>query len=95
MSQLSIFRPSSAYDGPQILSFATFAARVKSNQLFDVATRAKLEYRNQCCPECRRATVEPIEMNDPILSRNGSVIPKSATLLGFCCNACGHRWARD
>jgi len=93
MSQLSIFAPTESYDGPRILSFATFAARVKSEQLFDVATRAKLEYANKKCPCCNRVTVEPIELNDPVLARNGSAVPKSASLVGFNCNACGHRWS--
>ncbi len=95
MSQLSVFRPGDApADVPRILSFARYAARIKANELFDVVSRAKLEHANQTCPRCGRVTVESVEKPDPILNRNGAVIPKSATLVGFFCNACGHGWGR-
>ena len=93
MSQLSIFRPSGVDDSPRILSFATFAARVKAQQIFDVATRAKLEHHNRVCPACGRVSVETVELSDPILNRNGSPIPRSATLAGFCCRSCGNHWS--
>lgn len=93
MSQLSVFRPSGVDDSPRILSFASFAARVKSQQIFDVVTRARLEHHNRVCPTCGRVAVKPVEMNDPVLNRNGAVIPRTATLAGFTCQCCGNTWA--
>jgi predicted RNA-binding Zn-ribbon protein involved in translation (DUF1610 family) len=93
MSQLSVFRPSGVDDSPRILSFALFAARVKSDHIFDVVTRAKLEHHNRVCPACGRVTVQPIELDDPLLNRNGAVIPRTATLAGFSCRTCGHSWS--
>lgn len=92
MSQLSVFRPCDVEGEPRILSFATFAARVRSRQVMDVITRAKLEHDNQCCPACGRATVEPIEVGNASLNRNGAVIPRTASIAGFNCNACGNSW---
>ncbi|MFV0446480.1 MAG: hypothetical protein ACK5Q5_23145 [Planctomycetaceae bacterium] len=93
MSQLSVFRPTDTDDSPRILSFATFAARIKTQQIFDVCTRAKLEHHNRVCPACGRVNVKPVEMNDPLFGRGGGVIPRSATLAGFNCDTCGHTWS--
>jgi predicted RNA-binding Zn-ribbon protein involved in translation (DUF1610 family) len=92
MSQLSVFRPCDVDGEPPTLSFATFAARIRSLQLYDVVSRARLEHHNQSCPACGRATVEPIETGRPLLNRNGAVVPRSARLAGFSCNACGNSW---
>jgi hypothetical protein len=92
MSQLSVFRPTDVDGEPRILSFATFSARVKTDQLFDVVTRAKLEHANRCCPACGRARVQSIELDDPLLNRNGAVVPRSASLAGFSCRGCGNTW---
>ncbi len=93
MSQLSVFRPTETDDSPRILSFAMFAARIKSQQIFDVCSRAKLEHENRICPACGRINVQPVEMNDPLFGRGGGVIPRSATLAGFNCHTCGHTWS--
>ncbi|MEZ6066323.1 MAG: hypothetical protein R3B90_11600 [Planctomycetaceae bacterium] len=46
MSQLSVFRPADVTDGgPRILSFATYAARIKANQLFDVVSEPSSRMR--------------------------------------------------
>jgi hypothetical protein len=92
MSQLSVFRPTDVDGEPRILSFATFATRVRTNQLFDVVSRAKLEHANQCCPACGRASVQTIERDDPLLNRNGAMIPRTASLAGFACRGCGNTW---
>lgn len=93
MSQLSVFRPAETDDAPRILSFASFAARVRADQIFDVATRAKLEHHNKICPACGRVNVRPIELDDPSLGRNGGAIPRTATLAGFCCRTCRYTWS--
>lgn len=93
MSQLSVFRPTDLDDSPRILSFATFAARVKTQHIFDVCTRAKLEHHNRVCPACGRIAVKTVELNDPLFGRGGGAIPKSATLAGFTCQTCSHTWS--
>lgn len=92
MSQLSVFRPTDAESEPNILSFAAFVTRVKSNDVFDVLTRARLEHQNHSCPACGRVTVDPIESGRPLLNRNGAAIPRTTQIAGFNCNACGHSW---
>jgi hypothetical protein len=93
MSQLSVFRPTDLDDAPRILSFAAFAARVRSQHIFDVCTRAKLEHHNRVCPACGRVAVKTVELSDPLLGRSGGAIPRSATLAGFSCQTCGHTWS--
>ncbi|MCA8998744.1 MAG: hypothetical protein KDA80_17220 [Planctomycetaceae bacterium] len=80
---------------PQIYSFAAFA-NVRSRKV-DIAPhqRAKLEHQNRCCPICRRATVEPVELRNGQIGRNGQMIPGTGTLVGFSCNGCGHEWPVD
>lgn len=56
------------------------------------AQKARKCYHNSTCPACRRITVEPIELNDAQISRNGAVRWGTATVVGFSCNACGHEW---
>lgn len=56
------------------------------------ALKARQCYHNSSCPACRRVTVEPIELNDAQISRNGAVRWGTATVVGFSCNACGHEW---
>jgi hypothetical protein len=93
MSQLSVFRPSDVTDGgPRILSFATYAARIKSDQLFDVVSRAKLTHDNCSCPDCGRATVETVKLGPALINHRGHRIPHSAPIGGFSCRACGHSW---
>ena len=51
--------------------------------------KARTTHANQSCPSCRRITVEPVELYDDAIARNGAVIHGSATLIGFHCSACG------
>lgn len=79
-------------EGPQILSFSDFAPRFSRPVCSQVQDRARIEFHNQSCPLCRRATVESIELRDGQIGRNGAMIPGTGTLVGFSCNACGHEW---
>ncbi|MFN0196818.1 MAG: hypothetical protein ACKVT0_08720 [Planctomycetaceae bacterium] len=54
--------------------------------------RAKVLHTNRVCPYCRRATVEPIELNDGVLNRQRLPIPGTATLVGFHCQECDAEW---
>ena len=94
MSQLSLYRPPAPVedDGGDVLSYAQFTARMRGRRMVDVVTRARLERANSQCPYCRRVTVEPIELHDALVNRNGAAIPGTATVVGFHCNACRHEW---
>lgn len=93
MSQLSVFAgPVEQYDEPQILSFIEFASRLRVFEFSRAETRARQLKENQSCPHCTRITVEPIELRDGQIGRNGAMIPGTGTLVGFSCNACGHEW---
>jgi hypothetical protein len=84
---------SEAFDEePQILSFSSFAPHFSRPVHSEVQDRARIEFHNRCCPLCRRATVESIELRDGLVGRNGAMIPGTGTLVGFSCNACGHEW---
>lgn len=96
MVNLSVYTGPVAADEPHILSFTELAPKVKRLRRFHAAhtsaVRARNELRNRVCPNCSRVTVEPVELHDGLLDKNGGFIPGSATLVGFSCNACGHEW---
>lgn len=79
-------------DDPQILSFAAFRDSRHSEPAITPPQRARAELRNRCCPICNRATVEPVELRNGRLGRNGRMVPGTGTLVGFSCQACGHEW---
>jgi hypothetical protein len=94
MSRLSICVPSDASgeEAPQLLPFATSSIPFPARRTNDALARARLERDNRCCPHCGRVTVEPIELDDGLVGRSGGVIPGTATVVGFSCNACRHQW---
>lgn len=93
MSQLTLFAgPELADDEPQIYSFRDFSQRLTAYQRHRVEDRARLVKQNQSCKSCRRITVEPIELRDGQIGRNGAAIAGTGTLVGFACRACGHEW---
>lgn len=84
---------------PVILQHPVVARRLASFELEECAcdrqtplARARLEHQNRCCPNCRRVTVHPVELDDGLLNRWGMTIPASATVVGFWCRSCGHEW---
>jgi hypothetical protein len=102
MSQLAQCSASvESVDGhPVVLQYPVVARRLASFEFDDHAAprqspvaRARLEHHNRCCRNCRRATVEPIELEDALLDRRGLTIPGTATVVGFYCRSCGHEWA--
>lgn len=92
MSQLSIFAGPDLINEPQIYSFKEFSTRLKTIDFRRAESRARLLKQNQCCPSCSRITVEPIELRDGDIGRNGARIPGTGTVVGFNCNGCGHEW---
>ena len=54
--------------------------------------RARLLHDNRSCPDCHRPLVEPIELQDALLTRNRLPIPGTATLVGFRCQHCRTEW---
>lgn len=96
MVKLSVYRPADVADEPRILPFNTTASRENVRRRIDpphrAASQGRLLLHNRVCPECSRITVEPVELLDGHLDRKGALIPGSATVVGFHCNACGHEW---
>ncbi|WP_437202576.1 hypothetical protein [Planctomicrobium sp. SH664] len=91
MSQLALLAEVEV-DEPRILSFSQFAAPRSRDIIPFHAERARIEHQNRSCAICNRVTVEPIELRNGVLGRNGKMIPGTGTLVGFSCNACGHEW---
>lgn len=55
--------------------------------------RARLIHENSACPECSRTNIEPLELQDAVIStKNRLPIPGTATIVGFHCNDCGTEW---
>lgn len=77
---------------PRILSFADHADSVPAQASVSVHNRARTEHRNRSCAICNRATVEPVELRNGRLGRNGRIVPGTGTLVGFSCRTCGHEW---
>lgn len=100
MTELKIFRPDladeAAPEQPEILPFDR-STRVISGRLsprrMRVLNRARLLFDNRTCAYCGKATVEPLELDDAMISRrNHKPIPGTATIVGFHCHSCGQEW---
>ena len=66
---------------------------VLSGRFMPAADRAKLIHRNSECPECHKHDIEPLELDDALMSsRSRLPIPGTATIIGFHCNDCGCEW---
>lgn len=79
-------------DEPEIYSFVEWVERLRSPALSSSALRARRLHSNQNCPDCRRADVLPLMLNDGRLDGAGRLVPGSATLVGFRCEQCCHEW---
>jgi hypothetical protein len=81
-------------DSPHILRFRSRReATVISGRYTPPADRARMIRDNCVCPECQRSDVEPLELEDGLVSqRNHQPIPGTATIVGFHCNDCGSEW---
>ncbi len=55
--------------------------------------RAKLIHNNSTCPGCEGHQIEPLELEDAMISPKSRLpIPGTATLVGFHCVDCGTEW---
>lgn len=102
MSQLAqCSAPVDSFDtAPTILQYPVVAQRLTSLTIESdtdarqtTVARARLEHQNKCCPNCRRVTVHPVELDDALLDRKGLVIPGTASIVGFYCTTCRHEWS--
>ncbi len=101
MSYLKIFHPEeeapeSTPESSEILPFdrttRIISGRV-SPQRMRALNRARLLFQNQACAFCGKPTVEPIELDDAVISRqNHRPIPGTATIVGFHCHSCDQEW---
>ena len=94
MSRLRLFDP--MLDDEHAPAVIPFTPRLKEQQItlsYSAVRRARLWNSNQACPCCRRATVEPVELEDGLLNAKAEPIPGTATIVGFNCSSCGHEWA--
>lgn len=78
----------------EVLSFEqNRPTAVTSGRIMAPAERARILRENSVCPDCNRTQVEPIELNDALLSpRNRMPVPGTATIVGFHCDGCGCEW---
>lgn len=94
MSRLRLFDPSLDDEhAPAVIPFTPRLKESQSSVNFATVRRARLWNSNQVCPCCRRATVEPVELEDGLLNAKAEPIPGTATIVGFNCSSCGHEWA--
>lgn len=91
MSRLRLFDP--ALDDEHAPAVIPFTPRIKHASGPAIVRRAHLWNSNRACPCCRRASVEPVELEDGLLNAKAEPIPGTATIVGFTCNGCGHEWA--
>jgi hypothetical protein len=84
----------SAAEGADILPFATSRrATIFSGRLIPALERARILHHNSECPDCGRPNVQPLELNDALISpRSRLPVPGTATLIGFHCEDCGCEW---
>ncbi len=78
---------------PVLLPFARRDARFSDECATAVLSRSRLVFQNRCCPECRRAAVEPLDDDRPLASRRLTAHVARADLVGFRCLACHHEWS--
>ncbi|MCH8828428.1 MAG: hypothetical protein IID45_02505 [Planctomycetes bacterium] len=77
---------------PVVLSFCDYADGRRNRYRADPLTRARVLRKNDCCPQCRRSLIEPLELSDGRRTRNDLPIPGTATLVGFRCLCCHWEW---
>lgn len=85
---------SAAVEAPHILPFANAARTVIFSGRFQAPVdRAHLISRNRVCPECGHQDIEPLELDNALISpRNRLPVPGTASIVGFHCNDCGSEW---
>lgn len=79
---------------PDILPFQSHRrTTVLSGRFMPAVERARILHENTECPECGKSTIQPLELNDAIISpRSRLPIPGTATIIGFRCEECSCEW---
>lgn len=102
MSRLSVYWPEDANssqapdENPAIVAFPRNIKRPSAaGTPLDVVTRARLFFQNRRCRGCGYPVVDPVELADSVVNRNGMSIPGTATLIGFRCRGCKCEWSID
>jgi len=69
-------------------------SRLKFHQQQQTAMlqRARDIHKNRECPSCRHALIEPVTLNNRLMSRDNMPIPGSGVLVGFHCQCCHAEW---
>lgn len=83
--------PATTLRGPHYFT-GNFGSDRAAASTLNVVDRARTLYANRCCPTCTYPIVEPVELDDAMVNRNGQPIPGTATLIGFRCDACDSEW---
>jgi len=93
-SQLLHSHSAAATEIPDVLPFvATGRTTIFSGRLVPALERARMLHQNSECPECRKPNVQPLELNDALISpRSRLPVPGTATIIGFHCEDCGCEW---
>lgn len=78
----------------QILPFAPRGrGTIISGRMTAPVDRARIIHDNSTCPECSRCNIEPLELQDALISpKNRLPVPGTATIVGFHCIDCGTEW---
>ncbi len=103
MTDLKIFRPTEddsetpVVETREILPFDRGTTRIISGRVSPkrvrALNRARILFENQKCAYCGKATVEPLELDDAVVSRkNNRPIPGTASIVGFHCHSCNQEW---
>lgn len=104
MSRLSVYwpdeygsTPTTVADEPRIILFpgtlprSSRSAREEAPKL-DVISRARLLFANRQCRHCSYPVVEPLDLDDAEVNRQGLEIPGTSTIVGFRCHSCDAEW---
>ena len=85
--------PDSVDKPRDILPFLPQRTTIISGRMTAPVDRARILRDNASCPDCEKSDVEPIELQDGIISPKSRLpIPGTATIVGFHCNSCGIEW---
>ena len=100
MSRLQLFRPvadsvlagpfnESSHDVPAILSFFVEGSKLRSQNQYALARRARSLRHNATCPSCERARVIPL---DAVRTDDEAEVDGVSLKLAFACEHCGTDW---
>ena len=85
-------------DEPWVIPFPgnlTRAGRSTRDEVpkLDVISRARLLFANRQCRHCSYPLVEPLDLGDAEVNRQGLEIPGTTTIVGFRCHSCESEWS--